>query len=149
MKLRKFKVKLLILAAILVFCPQLSECCSSNGGKGESTQDIGQDDVVRDGENPESVEVNDDSDDEIDRKSVKCDNDDDICAELSPGEHCEDPEKRCKCDNNPSCIGTDKPLCHNGKCTGMNCINFCGITEFSIFFWLGSTSNFHHFLLYL
>ena len=62
----------------------------------------------------------DDSDDEIDRKSVKCDNDDDICAELSPGEHCEDPEKRCKCDNNPSCIGTDKPLCHNGKCTGMN-----------------------------
>ena len=121
MKLRMFKILMKFALVIFLFRSQLIEGCSkSNEQNEESTQD-------NDGENEDGNDLNDDDsgvmesgdslNDEI-IETLNCDLDPDICAELSPGEHCEDPEKSCMCGNNPSCIGTDKPLCHQGKCMG-------------------------------
>ena len=40
------------------------------------------------------------------------------CSLIDIEEHCDEREKKCKCGKGPSCIGTDKPLCHHGMCTG-------------------------------
>ena len=121
MKLGKLKIQLEFVLVILLFHSQFIEgCSSSNEQNGENTQDNDEgNDDGNDLSHPDSgdAEGGDSSNDEI-IESLNCDLDPDVCAELSPGEHCEDLEKECKCGNNPSCIGTDKPLCHQGKCTG-------------------------------
>jgi hypothetical protein len=47
------------------------------------------------------------------------------CSDIDPGEHCDETTKKCVCGapGSPSCIGTDKPYCYQGKCEGIFCKN--------------------------